>query len=103
MKTKIARRIARMFTRKTYLATVLLAGSIAKIPVTAPDHRRAMEEIQRTAKQRRAFSFCPCFGRAFPFLFEFVIIGDCVKLTVKISLLYISLFFGPVLGTSLTI
>lgn len=46
MKTKIARRIARMFTRKTYLATVLLAGSIVKIPVTAPDHRRAMEEIE---------------------------------------------------------
>ena len=103
MKTKIARRIARMFTRKTYLATVLLAGSIVKIPVTAPEHRRAMEEIQRTAKQRRAFSFCPCFGRAFPFLFEFVIIGDCVKLAGKISLHYISLFFGPVLGTSLTI
>lgn len=35
-----------MFTRKTYLATVLLAGSIVKIPVTAPDHRRAMEEIE---------------------------------------------------------
>ena len=44
MKTKIARRIARMFTRKTYLATVLLAGSIVKIP--APDHHRAMEEIE---------------------------------------------------------
>ena len=42
MKTKIARRLARMFTRKT----VLLAGSIVKIPVTAPDHRRAMEEIE---------------------------------------------------------
>jgi hypothetical protein len=46
MKTKIALRIARMFTRKTYLATVLLAGIVVKIPVTAPDHRHAMEEIE---------------------------------------------------------
>lgn len=46
MKTKIALRIARMFTRKTYLATVLLAGIVVKIPVTAPDRRRAMEEAE---------------------------------------------------------
>ena len=46
MKTKIALRIARMFTRKTYLATVLLAGIVVKIPVTAPDRRRAMEEVE---------------------------------------------------------
>ena len=46
MKTKIARRIARMFTRKTYLATILLAGTVIKIPVTAPDRFRAMQEVE---------------------------------------------------------
>lgn len=34
-------RIARMFTRKTYVATVLLAGVIVKIPVTAPARSKA--------------------------------------------------------------
>lgn len=46
MKAKIVRRIALMFTRKTYIATVLLAGTVVKIPVSAPDHRRALEEIE---------------------------------------------------------
>lgn len=37
---------SRMFTRKTYLAAVLLAGIVVKFLVTAPDRRRAMEEVE---------------------------------------------------------
>ncbi len=46
MKTNIIRRITLMFSRKTYIATVLLAGTVIKTPVSAPDHRRALEEIE---------------------------------------------------------
>lgn len=48
-KYRLPRFIREMFTRRTYYAIILIAGQTIRIPIEAPDHRRALLEAEAIA------------------------------------------------------